>query len=77
MTSSEPPDATGDGQTVPDYYIDSVNDETGLIELRLRSERSGSGPGRAYTIVITATDESGNDSVAQVVITAAHDKRKK
>jgi len=67
----------GDGNTEPDYYIDSVDDETGVIELRLRAERSGKGQGRIYTIVITATDASGNQSVAQVQITASHDRRKK
>ena len=74
VISSEPPDTNGDGETIPDYYIDSVNDETGLIELRLRSERSGKGPGRTYTIVIMATDESGNESIASVEIKAPHDK---
>ena len=62
-------------QTIPDYYVDSVNDQTGLIELRLRSEPSGKGPGRSYTVTITATDESGNQSVARVDIRAPHDKR--
>ena len=74
VISSEPPDTTGDGETIPDYYIDSVNNETGVIELRLRSERSGKGSGRTYTVVITATDESGNQSTATVEIKAPHDK---
>ncbi len=77
VVSSEPPDMDGDGNTIPDYYIDSVNNETGLIELRLRSERSGKGEGRTYTINITATDESGNQSSAHVEVRAPHDKRKK
>jgi hypothetical protein len=77
VQSSEPPDGDGDGSTIPDYYIDSVDDGTGVIELRLRAERSGKGEGRIYTIVITATDESDNHSVAQVQITAPHDRRKK
>jgi parallel beta-helix repeat protein len=77
VESSEPPDANGDGSTIPDYYIDSVDDETGTIELQLRSERSGNGDGRTYTITITATDESGNQSTAIVEILAPHDRRKK
>jgi len=77
VQSSEPPDITGDGSTIPDYYIDSLDDQTGLIQLRLRSERAGTGNGRTYTITITATDASGNSSVATVVIRAPHDKRKK
>ena len=77
VQSSEPPDGDGDGSTIPDYYIDSVDDQTGRIELRLRSERSGKGDGRTYTITITATDASQNQSVAIVEILAPHDKRKK
>ncbi len=74
---SEPPDADGDGNTIPDYYIDSVDNETGLIELQLRAERSGKGDSRTYTISVTATDESKNQSVAVVEIFAPHDRRKK
>jgi len=77
VQSSQPPDTTGDGHTIPDYYIDSVNDETGIIQLRLRSERAGKGDGRTYTITITATDVSGNNSIAIVEIRAPHDQRKK
>lgn len=77
VESSEPPDTDGDGNTIPDYYIDSVDNATGIIELRLRSERSDKGDGRVYTITITATDESWNESVAVVEIRAPHDKRKK
>jgi parallel beta-helix repeat protein len=77
VISSEPPDDAGDGSTIPDYYIDSIDDETGIIELRLRSERSGKGDGRTYTITITATDESGNQSTATVEVLAPHDRRKK
>ena len=77
VASSEPPDTTADGHTIPDYYIDSVDSETGIIQLSLRSERQGSGNGRLYTVQITATDESGNSSVASVAISAPHDKRKR
>lgn len=76
VESSQPPDADGDGHTIPDYYIDWVDDQTGIIELRLRSERAGNGDGRTYTITITATDASGNRSEALVDIRAAHDQRK-
>lgn len=76
VQSSEPADSDRDGNTIPDFYMDSVNDATGVIELRLRSERAGRGPGRTYTILITATDESGNASTAVVEIRAPHDKKK-
>ncbi len=77
VESSQPPDATADGATIPDYYVDSIDHAGGIIELRLRSERAGTGDGRTYTITITATDESLNSSVAIVTIRAPHDKRKK
>lgn len=76
VLSSEPANGTGDGNTEVDSYVDSVDDATGLIQLRLRSERAGGGSGRTYTVVITATDESGNQSTARVDIRAPHDKRK-
>ena len=75
--SNELPDADGDGNTIPDHYVDSVDNETGLIELRLRAERVGKGDGRTYTIAITAADTSGNTSQAEVLIRVPHDKRKK
>jgi uncharacterized delta-60 repeat protein len=76
VQSSEPEDGIGDGSTEPDSVIVSVDNETGLIELQLRAERAGKGDGRTYTIVITAIDESGNQSVAIVEISAPHDRRK-
>jgi hypothetical protein len=77
VASSEPPDTDGDGNTIPDFFIDTVDEATGIIELRLRSERAGNGDGRTYTVMIVATDSSGNASVAAVAILAPHDRRKK
>jgi hypothetical protein len=76
IVSSELEDGIGDGSTEPDFEIVSVDNETGLIELKLRAERAGKGDGRTYEIVITATDESENQSVAIVEIFAPHDRRK-
>ncbi|MDP2896843.1 MAG: hypothetical protein Q8Q12_09840 [bacterium] len=76
VESSEPPDADGDGNTIPDHEVVSVDDVTGVIELLLRSERSGKGDGRTYIIVITATDASGNCTQGVLEILAPHDKRK-
>jgi glycosidase len=62
VTSNEPVDGQGDGNTSPDW---EVVDEH---HVRLRSERSGRGSGRVYTITITATDEAGNSSTAAVSV---------
>ncbi len=74
VTSSEPPEFDGDGNFVPDHEIVSVDAASGVIELLLRAERSGRGPGRSYTVVITATDQSGNSSTAEVVVHAPHNR---
>lgn len=75
VSSSEPPDSDGDGNTIPDYTTPVIDQSTGEITLQLRSERKGQGTGRTYTI--TVTDDSGNQSVADVVVVAPHDKGKK
>ncbi len=77
VTSNEPQDDTGDGDTSPDWTEPFIAQENGRIDLQLRSERSGSGEGRVYTITITATDESDNSSQATVEIIVPHDKGKK
>jgi len=41
--------------------------------LRLRAERLGSGDGRDYTITITATDASNNQTVTSVAVHVPHD----
>ncbi|MHC5005609.1 MAG: FG-GAP repeat protein, partial [Planctomycetota bacterium] len=62
VSSSEPDNAqgSGDGNTVDD--IQGAEPGTADFELLLRAERAGSGDGRIYTIVYTATDASGNDA---------------
>jgi hypothetical protein len=40
----------------------------------LRSERSGKGTGRVYTITYTATDEAGNQATATAIVEVPHDK---
>lgn len=86
VVSSEPALVAAFGQTasanssgdLPDVYIDRVDDETGLIWLRLRAKRSGTDKsGRIYTIVVTATDASGNQSGAMAQIFSPHDQGKK
>ena len=54
VSSNEPVDDKGDGNTSPDWEI--VNESC----VKLRAERSGKGNGRLYTIKVQAQDEAGN-----------------
>jgi len=76
VTSNEPEDGLGDGDTAPDWTEPVINQETGTITLQLRAERSGKGNGREYSVAITATDISGNSISATVKIIVPHDKGK-
>ena len=76
VTSNEPVDSLEDEDVAPDWSEPVIDQGNGTIALQLRSERSGSGSGRVYTIAITATDGSGNSSEALVEIIVPHDKRK-
>jgi hypothetical protein len=77
VSSSEPPDSDGDGNTIPDFTEPVIDQVTGEITLQLRAERKGQGTGRTYTITVTATDSSGNNSEAVIEVVAPHDKGKK
>jgi len=69
VTSNEPVNGLGDGDTAPDWEIVDAN------HVRLRAERSGTGIGRVYTITITSTDSAGNSSSKQVLVIVPHDGR--
>ena len=74
VSSSEPENGLGDGDTGPDWAVTDNGD--GTFSLGLRAERSGTGPGRVYTVTVTATDSSGNASTQVAACTVPHDKGK-
>jgi len=76
VMSNEPQEGLGDGDMAPDWTEPVIEQETGIITLQLRAERSGSGDGRTYSIAITATDPSSNSSTANLNIIVPHDKGK-
>jgi hypothetical protein len=68
VTSNEPINGLGDGNTEPDFVV------TGNLTVDLRAEASGGGSGRIYTITVQCTDDSGNSATQDVVVTVAHDQ---
>ncbi len=72
-TSSEPDNGLGDGDTVGD--IQGAQTGTDDREFQLRSERSGTGPGRVYTIVYEARDASGNATVRTATVVVPHSRQ--
>lgn len=72
IASSEPDDGLGDGDTAND--IQSYEIGTADTSFQLRSERSGLGSGRVYTIVYTASDKSGNTAQASATVNVPHDR---
>ena len=68
VSSNEPIDGLGDGDTSPDWEI------TGDLSVNLRAERSGTGTGRIYTITVMCTDAAGNSSEGTVTVIVPHNK---
>jgi len=68
VSSDEPINGTGDGNTSPDWIV--LDDH----QVMLRAERAGNGNGRTYTIFITATDDCGNTSMDSTHVIVQHDK---
>jgi uncharacterized repeat protein (TIGR01451 family) len=71
VTSDELDDATGggDGNTVNDIQIAS-----NCKSVQLRSERSGNGDGRVYTITFRLRDTHGNVTTAVAYVYVPHDQ---
>lgn len=68
VASNEPVNATGDGNTAPDWAV--IDDH----HVRLRAERAGNGNGRVYTITITSTDDCGNVASTTTEVYVPHSK---
>jgi uncharacterized repeat protein (TIGR01451 family) len=71
VTSDELDDATGggDGNTINDIQI-----AADCKSVQLRSERSGNGNGRVYTITFRLTDTHGNSTTAVAHVVVPHDQ---
>jgi uncharacterized repeat protein (TIGR01451 family) len=63
VTSNEPLNATGDGNTAADWSVVDAH------HVQLRAERSGNGPGRVYTIAVTCADAKGSSSTQTTTVT--------
>lgn len=68
VTSNEPDNGLGDGDTANDIVI--VDNDT----IKLRAERSGTGGGRIYTITYQATNTCGATVTATATVTVPHNK---
>ncbi len=68
VTSNEPDNGLGDGDTPNDIVI--VDD----FNFQLRAERSATGDGRIYTITYEVTDACGNSTLATAEVTVPKDK---
>ncbi|MET0650259.1 MAG: choice-of-anchor Q domain-containing protein [Pyrinomonadaceae bacterium] len=67
VTSDEPDNGGGDGNTINDIVI-----AADCKSVQLRSERKSKGNGRVYTITFEVTDASGNVSTATAKVTVPH-----
>lgn len=67
VTSNEPDNGTGDGNTTDDWELVDGH------HVKLRAERAGNGSCRIYTIKITCTDQHGNSSDSSTHVIVPHD----
>jgi alpha-tubulin suppressor-like RCC1 family protein len=63
ITSNEPQNGLGDGDTPNDWLI------TGPLSAQLRAERAGNGSGRIYTVTVRCVDLAGNAATSSTRIT--------
>ncbi|MCI0518741.1 MAG: lamin tail domain-containing protein [Chloroflexi bacterium] len=68
VTSNEPDDGLGDGDTPNDIVIEDD------FTFWLRAERAGVGSGRVYTITYRATDACGNSTLQSAIVRVTNKK---
>jgi hypothetical protein len=69
ITSDEPDDGSGDGNTSGDAVI------LGGLNALVRAERSGGFVGRTYTITVECKDTAGNAATKTTTVLVPHDRR--
>jgi len=69
VTSDEPVNDRGDGNTEPDVVFGECG------ELYLRAERDGRSNGRVYTVDFTVADGEGNETTGSCTVSVPHDRR--
>jgi hypothetical protein len=76
VTSSEPVLAAGSGNTTPDWIISDPGPKASpaVLGVQLRAERTGSGPGRTYTVNVSCADASGNATAGSTTVTVPHNQ---
>ena len=72
VTSDEPENGQGDGDTAPD--IAGVDADSEDFAFQCRSERAGGGDGRVYTARYRVIDGAGNEVEAEGVVEVPHNQ---
>jgi hypothetical protein len=72
VTSNESSNGPGSGDMPNDWEI--LDNADGTQSVRVRSERSGGGGDRFYTILIIATDSAGNEAMEETLVSVPQSK---
>jgi hypothetical protein len=72
VTSNEPDDGLGDGDTSAD--IQGFEPGTASTAGRLRAERAGTGQGRTYSLRWRGLDTAGNAASCAATVDVPHDR---
>jgi hypothetical protein len=76
VASSEPDDAPGGGDGATTGDVQGADVGTADVDVLLRAERDGRGPGRTYSARYRATDASGNVGTGVGTVAVPHDRRR-